>query len=153
MPVCSAQDWLYLKSLQGPYLASSSAPQGSETRLQKSHPYRGLTPVVPTLRRCSDRTRGSPSLPAFSLPSLLSPPSHHLSLPSLHKSYTYHGFLGGGVAHPSALLPRQEWIWLGWNVLERTPVDIKELGYFLSRRALLNSWGLASLSVSNRNLI
>lgn len=53
----------------GTYLASASVPQGSETRLQKSHPYRGLTPVVPTLWRCSDETRGSPSLPSFSLPS------------------------------------------------------------------------------------
>ena len=57
------------------------------------------------------------------------------------------------MAHASALLPLQEWIWLGWNVLERTPLDIKELEYFLSRRALLNSYGLASLSASNRNVI
>lgn len=141
------------QSLKRPYLASSSAPQGSETRLQKSQPHRGLTPVVLTLRRCSEETRGSPSLPAFSLPSLLSPPSHHRSLPSLHQSTPTTVSSGGGGAHASALLPLQERIWLGWNVLERTPLDIKELGCFLSRKASLNSCGLASLSASNRNLI
>lgn len=89
-------------------------------------------------------------------PPSLSPPFTTKLPPFLTFSpseYTYHGFLRGGVAHASALLPLQEWIWLGWNVLERTPLDIKELGYFLSRRALLNSYGLASLSASNRNVI
>lgn len=67
--------------------------------------------------------------------------------------YTYHGFLVGEVAHASALLTLQEWEWLCWKVLERRPLDTKELGHFLSRKASLTSYGLASVSDSSGNLI
>ena len=139
-------------------------PQGLETLLQNLHPYRGLILVVPTLWSCSDETftplledlNFFPHTLSFFLP--LSFLFTTKALPFFSFSpecseYTYHGFLVGEVAHASALLTLQEWEWLGWKVLERRPLDTKELGHFLSRKASLTSYGLASVSDSSGSLI
>lgn len=139
-------------------------PQGLETLLQNSHLYRGLILVVPTLqllrRDLHTFSGGSQFLPSRSL--FLSAPSHSFSPPRHYLSLVYllsvqntlnHGFLVGEVAHASALLTLQEWEWLCWKVLERRPLDTKELGHFLSRKASLTSYGLASVSDSSGNLI
>lgn len=72
----------------------------------------------------------------------------HLKL----KIYLTSSFLVGRVAYIYGLLRLQKWERLNWNVLERKPLDSKELGNFISRRASLNSYWLP-VSDSKENLL
>lgn len=111
-------------------------PQGSETRLQKSHPHRGLDSSGAHFagRCCSGvLTRGLHSLPAS-----LSPHSFHHQvttvLPSLHQSTPT--TVSSGVGWPFLCSLTAAVMDLAWLECSRKDtLDIKELGCFLSRKA------------------